>query len=163
MTFRKLAYSVALLSFVRSSIAVDDIFGLRQNIYIPRCAHACRITIQESPLECSYKGTTAAQCYASDDPYLETLAFCISSHCKNESNAAIDIFWSKYVVGWELATPQPIFTYKTALSHAGQPNSILKYGKLLERVSIVAPTEYTLGYASLTDWNDSEEYHTKYA
>jgi hypothetical protein len=163
MTLGRLAYSVALLSLIGQSLAEDDVFGLQQKVYIPLCAHACRTTIIKSRLECSDEDTTTPQCYASDSPYLETLAFCISKHCSKQSSSTIDTFWSKYVIGWELATPQPMLTYEEALSLAGQPTSILSDGQTLENASLVAESDYVLEYASLADWTLAEQCHTKFA
>jgi hypothetical protein len=163
MKTKRLAYSAALLSFIRLSAAAEDIFGLRKSIYVPRCAHACRTSIQESPLECSSGTGTSAQCFASNGPYLQTLAFCIANHCTDVPNIELDTFWSRYVVGWDLGIPQPIYTYWTALELAGQPNSILRYGKRLDQVSFVAEKDYLTEYTSLVDWNDTERNHTRFA
>jgi len=160
---KRFAGSVALFALIGPSSGVEDIFGFRKEFYTTRCAHACRTAIQESPLECSSKGTTTAKCFASDEPFLETLAFCISSHCSNVSNATIDTFWRKYVAGWDLATPRPTYAYETALRNAGQPTSILPYGKTIDKVYQVAEKDYLIAYTSLADWNESEGYHTKFA
>jgi hypothetical protein len=163
MAIKQLTYSVVLLSFIRFPVTAEDIFGLRKNIYVPRCAHACRTSIQESPLECSSIAGTSEHCFASNEPYLQTLASCISTNCDDISNSEIDMFWNRYVVGWDLATPQPIYTYQTALGLAGQPSSILPFGKSLNQVSLVAENDYLIEYMSLADWNDSERYHTQFA
>jgi hypothetical protein len=163
MVLQRLAHSIVIFSLISSTTGQEDIFGLRKNIYEPRCAHACRTAIQESPLECLPKGTKSSRCYASNEPFLQTLALCISSHCADVSEVDIEKFWSNYVIGWKVTVPQPVYAYQTALNLAGQPTSILQYGNPIDRTYQVAEKDYLIAYTSLADWNGSEVLHTRFA
>jgi hypothetical protein len=163
MSANRLLKSISCLSFVIPCLGAEDIFGLRKQIYIPRCAHACRAAIQQSPLECSFKSRTSSQCFASNEPYLQTLAFCMSSQCPNSATPDFENFWSQYVVGWDQSTPAPIYSYETALQRAGKPNALLGYGKPLDQVSLVAPKDYLLADASLAKWNEAETFRNRSA
>ncbi|KAF2434880.1 hypothetical protein EJ08DRAFT_685771 [Tothia fuscella] len=162
MALRPFAITIGLLALILPSSALEDIFGLRKQIYIPRCAHACKAAIADSPLECTKK-ITSPQCFAINEPYLQTLAFCIASHCNNETDAARDRFWNQYLVGWKSTTPRPIYGYQNALEKAGVPLLIMKDGQRLEQVSRVSDEDYHRAYSSLADWNESEMYHTRFA
>jgi hypothetical protein len=166
MSFHKaLPRILTLFALVNWSVGTTDVFGLRKNIYVPRCAHACRAAIQPSPLECtsSTELSTSAQCYASNDPFLQTLAYCVYSQCEGITNSDLENYWDRYVVGWDLTTPSPKYNYLTALDLASQPNTTLRYGKSLVKVSLVPENDYIIAYTSLADWDESEVYHTRFA
>jgi hypothetical protein len=69
------------------------LIGYGITLYDPTCAFACRDTISSSFLNCSSEelamddmdmsgSSTDPECYATDDAFLGSLAWCISTHCQ---------------------------------------------------------------------------------
>ena len=89
-------------------------------MYQPPCAHACRSALSGYMLSCSEMSTdedmsgmdmklrkrmdgmgsdgpsftTSPHCYAADDEFLQSLAYCISHHCSELSVSTLESFWA---------------------------------------------------------------------
>ena len=153
---------VALLPLAKSATIVSDPFSLRHVPYTPVCAHACRLAIQSDTLECTPNGstTTPPGCFASNEPYLTTLAYCISTKCASVPFAKLSAFWTKYAIGTSSNEPVPQISYKVALQKAGTPNVTAVEGQLLNATSIVPEESYQFQFNGLTSWNKAEDYHS---
>ncbi|KAH9868177.1 hypothetical protein J1614_007249 [Plenodomus biglobosus] len=93
-------------------------------VFNPPCAFACRDAIAGATLQCSLVTemhgmepmvTTEPACYASDDAFLQTLAWCVSTHCKQVAAWQLEKFWVENVAGTFAVQPDPKETYQEAL------------------------------------------------
>ena len=154
---------VALLPLANSAKIINDPFDLRHVPYTPVCAHACRLAIQSLPLECTPKRSTTKQppsCFASNEQYLTSLAYCMSTKCATVSFAKLSAFWTRYAIGTTPNEPAPQMSYKVALQKAGTPNVTAVEGQLLNKTSIVPEKSYELQLNGLTSWNQAENNHS---
>ena len=141
-----------------------DLFGLRKTIYNPRCAHDCREPISTSVLSCTSNSTRIStnECHATDDNLLQTLAYCISRHCKVPLGE-IEDYWRQHVAGYEIVDPAPKYSYETAVQLAGEPTRNVSWGGELDSVYVITDEDYEKSYNSLLDWTDNENLHARYA
>jgi hypothetical protein len=153
---------VALLPLANSATIINDPFGLRHVPYTPVCAYACRLAIQSHPLECTPKGstTTPPSCFASNEQYLTSLAYCISIKCAAVSFAKLSAFWTKFAISTTPNEPIPQLSYKVALQEAGTPNVTAVEGEILSKTSIISEKSYKLQFNGLTSWNEAEKNHS---
>ncbi|KAE8386076.1 ferric reductase [Aspergillus alliaceus] len=143
-------------------------------MYQPPCAHACRSSIT-NPLNCSMSSddgmrmswmteeTPSPECYAENDAFLQTLAYCIYSHCHTSANSSLQRYWEKYVVGNEQDQPQPKASYHEALLSIGfAPNITVNSSIVLDSASLVSQDLYTLNYRTLSVFEKVESSHERY-
>lgn len=127
MRLQFLVYSVWLLP----AFALTG-FNDPQTNYDPLCAHACQRALGTNMLECSdmmnmnhdmmaISSMTFPACFASDTPYLTSMAYCISIKCTEEHAATskIDNFWERKITG-DPNTPAK-WTYAEALKQVTEP------------------------------------------
>lgn len=84
---------------VSSGRAGHGLIGYGINMYSPNCCSSCRDVLSGSQLNCSdvmdMEGmagmdmtgsdfTTSAECYATDDAFLQSMAICISQRCPTD-------------------------------------------------------------------------------
>lgn len=164
MTFLRAAWLCALLIPLVKCV-VNDPFDLGHVPYTPVCGHTCRLAIQEDLLECTSNETksTAPGCYASNTPYLTTLAYCLSTRCESEPVARLNAFWARYTIGTSSPEPSPQLSYKTALRKAGTPNETVNPGTLLAQTALVPDEVYQFQLKELESWNEAEDTHSKAA
>jgi hypothetical protein len=141
-----------------------DIFSLKKIAFEPLCAQACRVAIAESPLECTpnVPHVTSAQCYASNEPFLTTLALCIKIHCNKLSKSQVDDFWRRNAVGWASVQPPPKLSYEQALS-SDTTEVTIRRGNPINSSSLINEYEYSQVVRLLSQWNQSESNHAIYA
>jgi len=60
--------------------------------------------------------TTSPDCYATDDTFLQNLAYCISVKCSSTSIWEVEQWWSKEAVGGEPHQPAPKESFQEALA-----------------------------------------------
>ena len=152
------------LTQIAGSLAAFDLFGLRKSIYNPRCAHACREPISTSALTCTEDNDnfSSSKCHATDDSFLQTLAHCISRHCKLPIEE-LETYWRRHATGWEIVDPAPKYSYEIAVRLAGTPVQTVSWGNPLTNVSVINEKDYEKSYDSLLDWTDNENLHARYA
>ena len=102
-------------------------------MYKPACATACRDVLSKYSLECEgdnqdhshmkrmagmgeEKVPPTPQCYAVNDAYLQSLAYCISEHCDDVPVYTLERFWNRRVTGRAPDQPQPKETYQQTLA-----------------------------------------------
>lgn len=81
-------------------------------MYKPACAYACRAVLESSSLNCTSHGgmhmpgmdmhmgaETEPECYATDDAFLQTLAYCMSSRCQGTQAWELERYWKMNVAG----------------------------------------------------------------
>ncbi|KAF7593573.1 hypothetical protein BBP40_011193 [Aspergillus hancockii] len=172
-----LASSVLLLSLaypVHSSSAGRPgrgFVGYGISMYQPPCAHACRSSIT-NPLNCSMPSdhgmathwvveeSPSAECYATNDAFLQTLAYCLSLHCQAQANSAIQKYWEMNVAGSTQDQPLPKESYEQALqSITVRPNVTIHSSTVLESASLVSEELYDLNWHTLSVFEKMEITH----
>ncbi|KAI1758831.1 ferric reductase like transmembrane component-domain-containing protein [Hypoxylon sp. FL1150] len=113
--------------------------GYGIQMYQPTCAFACHDSLSRYQLGCSVpmdpenmgdqnlgdtsmpKYITPANCYATDDNFLQSVAYCISTHCHGTPLSDLESYWTTYLLGRIPGQPTPKESYSTALAHADPP------------------------------------------
>ncbi|KAJ5294748.1 hypothetical protein N7508_009569 [Penicillium antarcticum] len=104
-----------------------------------------------------------ADCYAENDAFLQTLAYCIYLHCHTEANSTLQRYWEMNVAGSDAVQPSPKESYQQALWSIGfTPNATVKSTEALKSVSLVSDTTYALEYNTLTIFERVETSHEQY-
>ncbi|KAI2607205.1 ferric reductase like transmembrane component-domain-containing protein [Hypoxylon fragiforme] len=135
-------------------------------MYHPTCAFACHDALSSYQLNCStslnhtmtggHLGDTSMpafitspDCYATDDNFLSSVAYCISTHCSHESVSDIEHYWNAFLVGRIPDQPIPKESYSTALQHAvPSPVTVADPTSLLNTTTLVSEYIYTAIYNS---------------
>ncbi|KAE8314420.1 ferric reductase like transmembrane component-domain-containing protein [Aspergillus transmontanensis] len=171
---QSLTSSILLLSLIRPVYSANGFVGYGISMYKPPCAHACRSSIA-NPLNCStntndgmgiawnIEESPEPECYATNDAFLQTLAYCIYSHCRTESNSTLQRYWETNVAGSEKDQPLPKQAYQQALQSIGfRPNITANASTTLESASLVSEELYELNWRTLTIFEKVEATHEKY-
>jgi len=140
---------------------VGDVFQLTTHAYKPICAHACRISFVDSKLSCTDESTnhTSPSCYASDEPFLTSLALCLIEFCPTVQATALIEFWNKYAVGWRRQQPGPHMTFYTALQKGTTPSGIVQKSVSITGTQRVPSPLYQWSEDRLIRWNYAENLH----
>ncbi|KAF2773969.1 hypothetical protein EJ03DRAFT_323320 [Teratosphaeria nubilosa] len=125
--------------------------GYGITMYNPRCAYACHDSIS-NPLRCSTEDNsmpgmtmwdTPPECYANDDPYLQTLAYCIFTRCEDVEVWQLERYWNMNVAGRHTRQPLPKYSYQEAMAKIERlPNSTISKDDVLAAVSLVDEETY---------------------
>lgn len=114
--------SVCALAWQAAAEVKHGTIGFGINMYHPWCGTACSDTLSSLWLNCTTfdeevhdhhgmkkrmegmdgpMGTTSPECYASNQPWLETFSYCIKSHCDAEGTSADqqEQFWQQKAAG----------------------------------------------------------------
>ncbi len=140
------------------------VIGYGISMYDPPCAYACRDTVTAWMLDCE-DGTGAGgghhhdggdmegmespspECYTSNDPFLQTLAWCISTHCEGISMSRLEEFWDLNVAGRMEVQPLPKYSYQKALQLVTEPpTNITSADDILTGPSLVDDETYLSSY-----------------
>ncbi len=110
-----------VLSSVQSSLASTSdrrinhgLVGYGIVMFDPPCAYACKDVVSPSPLNCTPHEhhsadhahghvSTPPECFATDDAFLQTMAYCLSINCDGVSPWLLEYFWSRDLVGSTLS------------------------------------------------------------
>jgi hypothetical protein len=136
------------------------LIGYGIQMYDPGCAFACRDTVTSWMLDCGDAGTNIGShhggmamatptplCYATNDPFLQTLALCIANHCKEEPLSKLEYWWETYLVGRQPGQPYPKISYQTALENIQtQPMTIVGDEDVLNATSLVDEAVWLANY-----------------
>lgn len=183
-TMRAFGYAAIGLALpVLASTGRDGhgLIGYGINMYKPACAFACQSSIS-NPLDCpdshhDMEGMEmvkrmsgmdmekpSPECYANNEPYLQTLAYCISTHCGEDvTNSSIDGFFEMSLGGRLKHPPKPLYAYAEALIRIDQPpTSQTPSDEMLTRVSLVDEDDYVSNLNGNDGFQESEAQHSKY-
>ncbi|KAF1988396.1 ferric reductase-like protein transmembrane component 4 [Aulographum hederae CBS 113979] len=155
------------------------LIGYGIEMYKPTCAFACRDTISGSSLSCTphsmddmegmdgmamdMGGDTEPECYATDDVFLQTLAYCISTHCQGVPLWELEEYWKKNVAGNDAVQPDPKISYQKALEDITEtPTAVLVSGEPLNVTSVVGEEDYMLNWRADSIFEDMEVTHERY-
>ncbi|MCJ1265028.1 hypothetical protein MMC22_004903 [Lobaria immixta] len=154
------------------------LIGYGISMYHPLCAFACRDVLSSSILNCSEPmdmsemgmdmgmdmgSDTSPECYATDSIFLETLAYCMSTHCQDVAVWALEKYWNMNVAGNQLHQPIPKATYQQTLANmTTEPTDTLVMGESLNKTMIVPYEDYEASYNAQGVFEEMEENHEKY-
>jgi hypothetical protein len=155
--------------------AGHGLIGYGITMYSPPCAFSCRASISSATLNCSTmaedmpgmdmggSASTSPECYATDDFFLETLAYCISTHCQDIDVWRLERYWEMNVAGTAPDQPAPKESYQDALEKVTSvPNVTYSGSGSLNQTSVVAAAEYNQNWNALTRFEEIEDTHERY-
>jgi hypothetical protein len=159
---RLLLHFAAFLASVKAS---SDVFQLQKLSYDPPSATACRVVLNNVRLACTNNstGVTSPKCYASNLPFLATLALCIDQHATNITSEEMETWWSKTAVGWASNQPTPSVAMAAAIYVADSPTLVVNKGELLSNASLISTVDYQSAYDWILSWNKEESFHAIFA
>lgn len=135
--------------------------GLPTNGYDPVCAMACVRSLYTLGVSCSAGGgtlgmialTTTPECWATNDPYLTSLAYCMKAECAkyNILNSKFESFWELQATGQSNAGVKTVpakWSYAEALAQLSSPPNVTLAAKAtwLNQTSLVNPVTYMAQY-----------------
>ncbi|KAK3299525.1 uncharacterized protein B0H64DRAFT_337564 [Chaetomium fimeti] len=151
--------------------------GLGQAQYAPvTCAYACRSSMGSWMLDCghgdhgddSHHGDHGGgdsdmssghmmsmmptpECYATNDPFLMSLAWCIKTHCPGDLTISqLEEFWEMNVAGRNEEQPLPKYSYQDALDRiTATPTTVYNSSLVLNGTELVSEYFYAMVYGSL--------------
>lgn len=159
------------------------VIGYGITMYDPPCAFACRDTTQGWMLDCADTDSggghemtvmkrmegmddmemPSPECYADNDPYLQTLAWCISTHCDGVSTSKLEEFWASNVVGSLANQPTPKYSYQKSLQLITEPpTSIISTDSTLDAPSLVDEEVYLSSYNGNHGFENMEVKSSRY-
>src|ERR1700761_6532539 len=113
---------VPILGEMTSGRPGHGLNGYGIQMYKPPCAYACRDTISDATLNCGTwsvmdgmnMSMASPECYASDDNFLQPLAWCIHTRCPGKYEKPSDVavwkiekYWIENVAGIVEGQPLP--------------------------------------------------------
>ena len=155
--------SVCLL--VTSVVGEGELTGFPANPYNPYCAMSCLRSLYTLKLSCSSMGETVGMmtmmtspsCWASNTPYLTSLAWCMHTKCAEFGvpNSKLESFWEQEATGQSTAGVKTVpakWSFAEALANV--PRSPIKQLSVddadLNTTSLVPPDMYRMQWNVLT-------------
>jgi len=145
-------------------IARQGTVGLGQEQYAPvTCAYSCRNSISGWMLDCPdaehhhgggggmMMAHTSPACFASNDPFLTSLAWCIKTHCPDTIPISLlERYWEMNVAGRKDDQPLPKYSYQDALARiTTPPTEVHNSSFVLNQTELVSEFFYSMVYGSL--------------
>lgn len=178
-TLVTLLFAQNAFSMVSTGRTGHGLIGFGIEMYKPPCAHACRDTMKGSALNCSiinedheghasgHHGSsnieTSPECYATDDIFLQSLAYCISTHCTDMSTWKLEKYWSMFVAGRLTNQPLPKETYGQALAKVTEePTGVIVSGESLNVTSVVSEEDYIGNFNGDSGFENAEVSHERF-
>lgn len=163
-------------SMVSAGRPGHGLIGYGISMYNPLCAYTCRDVLSSSTLKCSEPmdmsggmgmemdmGDTSPECYATDDAFLETLAYCMSTHCQNVALWRLEKYWIMNVAGTQPNQPAPKATYQQTLAKiTSRPTNTLVVGENLNQTMITSDKDYAASYNAHGVFEETERNHETY-
>ncbi|TIC95428.1 hypothetical protein CH35J_007783 [Colletotrichum higginsianum] len=154
-------------------------------MYQPLCAYSCRVALSASPLNCSSRtevngmvfANTSSSCFATDDAFLMSLAWCIHIRCVDLSVWEIEKYWQSTEasirnshrrldepgVNVDSNPPAPKWTYQEALSNVNRtPTATLSFANPLKEKALVSDADYQVQYNTMGMFEKMEVNHETY-
>lgn len=150
-------------------------------MYRPWCGSACSDVLNSLYLDCTEfmdasheghamvkrmegmegpMGTTSPECYANSTVWLETLSYCIKSHCDAEgmSSSEQERFWQKSAAGG-LVVP----TLKEALPATAPTGELTADAEWLNTTMLANEQKWTTDRRTISTFEKAEEAHSTYS
>ncbi|PBP22566.1 ferric reductase like transmembrane component [Diplocarpon rosae] len=159
-----------------SAAGAHGIIGFGISLYQDECCQACYDSLSALWLSCTIfdeemsmnpgdmdamaMGTTSPECYATNVPWLETMAYCIRSNCDAHGFPAAKqaaCFSTHAVAG--AATP----TFQQSLPALAPTVELAPDATWLNATSLVNQETYASTYGTEAEFARSEYIHTRYA
>ena len=143
-------------------------------MYNPLCAFTCRDVLSSSMLNCSspvdiaemdkdMDSATSPECYSTDDAFLETLAYCMSTRCQDIAVWELEKYWRTNVAGTQLNQPVPKANYQQTLANITmEPTDMLVIGEELNKTMIISHEDYEASYNAHGVFEKMEITHETY-
>ncbi|KAK3688053.1 putative ferric-chelate reductase [Podospora appendiculata] len=186
-----LAITAPAVAHVSTGRAGNGFIGYPIAMYKPTCAYACRDTVASWALNCTDgkamdghdmsdmpgmgtggdpkpsmdmgSGSPSPECFATNDPFLQTLAWCMSTHCTDEDVATLESYWQLNVAGRQAVQPLPEDSYQRALLKVTTPpTSVLDADAVLNEVSLVDEDAYQANWGGNYGFENMEITHERY-
>ena len=172
--------TIALATHINCATAKDfygriahGTIGLGQAQYAPvTCAYACRSSMGSWMLDCGHSDESAhgdhgghgdmssghmmsmmptPDCYATNDPFLMSLAWCIKTHCPDDlAISQLEDFWEMNVAGRNEEQPLPKYSYQEAIARiTTTPTTPYNSSLVLNGTELVDEYFYSMVYGSL--------------
>lgn len=161
-----------------SNVVRHGLIGYGISMYKPVCAFSCRAVVSGATLSCSTEemggmsmsgmsmgmaAETSAECYSTDDSYLQTVAWCMSTRCKDVPVSDLEQYWEINVVGDQKVQPKPKESYQQALASVkGAPTEAMVSGNPLNKTSLVGDDDYDSNLNALSAFESFEDSHERY-
>ncbi|EXJ56262.1 uncharacterized protein A1O5_12718 [Cladophialophora psammophila CBS 110553] len=179
-------YFLLVQAMVSSGRDGHGLIGYGIQMYFPVCATACRDVLSGSQLNCSEvmemddvggmdmgggDYMTSPDCYATDDAFLQSVAWCIRQRCYVDPKRPDDLpvwqverWWLDYIPGRLKVQPEPKETYQQALAKVTTPpTEILVAGEPLNQTMLVSDGDYWPDRNADSIFEVAEVTHERYA
>ncbi|KAI3578564.1 hypothetical protein IWW34DRAFT_915659, partial [Fusarium oxysporum f. sp. albedinis] len=162
---------VALLSLLANSANAykTSLIGYGQSWYDPPCAYAYRAVIGNAPLNYpsmahgsmgtskhSHGGSALAPCIATNNDFLHTLAYYLSTRCADVSPSKLESYWAGQATGDKFVSAK--WTYVAVLADVtAPPKRTYIAGDTLNYTALIADTDYKYQYDFnvFFDWEEA--------
>lgn len=103
------------------------------------------------------------ECKATNDYYLQTVAYCISSQCTSVPLGELESFWAREVLAAKPERQPELKTYSRTLSDVVEPpTQILNNSLFLNYTGKVLPDAWLANYNTLSNFAATETTHSRY-
>lgn len=152
-----------------NSVGAFGLIGFGIDLYKPSCAFACQHVLSQSELNCSTYSVdsdsasisfnTSEACFASDEPFLLSLAWCLHEQCEEET-LVLDRFWEKDARG---AAKGLKYGFAEALKKSGRgPEQVLKLKGALKEPRKVNLTDWSVADQSFDELAQAAKQHSSF-
>ena len=167
-------FLVHMVSSMSAGRPGHALIGYGISMYKPLCAFTCRDVLSSSALNCSVPmdkaemdmdmdSATSPECYSTDDAFLETLAYCMSTHCPDIAVWELEKYWRTNVAGTQLNQPVPKANYQQTLANiTTAPTDTLIIGEVLNKTMIISNEDYEASYNAHGVFEKMEATHETY-
>ncbi|TLD37959.1 hypothetical protein E2P81_ATG03634 [Venturia nashicola] len=162
LSWRKLMVTLAAIVSIGSA---DDsgLIGYGISRWQPRCPYSCQLSLSSTILHCTIPGVkpfTTPVCYASNEVYLQSLAWCIHSRCGNLALWQDEEWWTTMATG--NPKTRTTWSFEQALPE-NEPDATMVRKKPLEAVSKVSDRDYQKSWNTYAESERVEKEGSKYA
>lgn len=114
-------------------------------------------------MDMEMESSTSPECFATDDAFLSSLAYCMSTHCHNVAVGELEKYWTMNVAGRALDQPLPKATYQQTLANiTSAPKASLIKSEDLNRTLIVSEEDYQSSFNAQGLFEKMERRHETY-
>jgi hypothetical protein len=104
------------------------------------------------------------ECYANNEPFQQTLAYCISTRCEDVELWEIEQYWYNFVAGRMPEQPRPKKSYAMVLHDMAEPpNSTIPADEVMTEAGLVPYEDWLANYNGDAGFEANETKHTRYA
>jgi hypothetical protein len=151
------------------------LIGYGVSMYKPECAYGCRSAIA-NPLDCPGEAehehmagmdhgsaTPSPECYANNEPFLTTLAWCMHLYCDGVEVEDLEKYWRLNVAGRQVEQPVPKWTYQEAMQNiSSPPTESVEATDTLNVTALVAKESWEANALTLANFEKAESTHERY-